>query len=293
MHRQGLAHRDVKPQNVLLRASQQRAQHQEHQEPQQPHAGGDRAAAGQYDPMPPLPLAAPDEDQILQRQEPPPDGQAGLRADGEQGWAAESWQSDGAAAGRGVAAAAAAAYTAAGAPAGGAAKPDGQQRQQQQHQKEAWWAERLHSWQTEHEGVLMDFGSTRPALVEVRNRAEAMAAQEDAEVGGPGSEDGQAPGQSAGQLAQASPLLAPLAQHERQAGATAGMAEAADRQLLHGATCGVGQRGGHPCARACSAHCQAACAKGCLTVPAPAPLAPAPSCLSLAAAPVYCPVPRP
>lgn len=177
MHSRELAHRDVKPQNVLLR---QRQPQEPEQQPQQQQAGGGAAAARPYDPMPTLPLVAPREDQSLQRQEQQAEEQAGE----EQGWAADAWQSDGDAAGRGAAAAAAAAYSAAGAAAERSAPPEaGQQQRQQQQEEEAWWAERLPSWRREHEAVLMDFGSTRPALVEVRNRAEAMAAQEDAEVG--------------------------------------------------------------------------------------------------------------
>ncbi|KAL4856247.1 Serine/threonine-protein kinase ENV7 [Chlorella vulgaris] len=42
--------------------------------------------------------------------------------------------------------------------------------------------QRLAAWQRQYEAVLMDFGSTRTALVQVRNRAEAMAVQEDAEA---------------------------------------------------------------------------------------------------------------
>ncbi|KAL4856246.1 Serine/threonine-protein kinase ENV7 [Chlorella vulgaris] len=37
--------------------------------------------------------------------------------------------------------------------------------------------QRLAAWQRQYEAVLMDFGSTRTALVQVRNRAEAMARQ--------------------------------------------------------------------------------------------------------------------
>jgi hypothetical protein len=34
-----------------------------------------------------------------------------------------------------------------------------------------------------YEAVLMDFGSARPAVVEIGNRMDAMALQEEAEVG--------------------------------------------------------------------------------------------------------------
>lgn len=47
---------------------------------------------------------------------------------------------------------------------------------------QAGWQQRLAAWQRQYEAVLMDFGSTRTALVQVQNRAEAMAVQEDAEA---------------------------------------------------------------------------------------------------------------
>ncbi|KAL4451544.1 hypothetical protein ABPG75_007206 [Micractinium tetrahymenae] len=187
MHSGELAHRDVKPQNVLLRKRQQQQQQRQQQDKQQQqqqhdqqhqHPGGGRATERAYDPVPPLPLAAPQEDQSLQRQEQQVEQQAEQWADGKQGWAAGSWQSSSDAAGSGTAAAAAAAYAAAGAPAELAAEHEGQR---QRRQEEAWWAGRLEPWRREHEAVLMDFGSARLAVVEVRNRMEAMAAQEDAE----------------------------------------------------------------------------------------------------------------
>lgn len=168
LHSRGLAHRDVKPQNVLLRLRQQAGG------PPDGSASG-AAAPAAYDPAPPIePLGS-------SREEP--------------GWEAGSW----------AASPSGAAAEAAGdsAPAVIAVEQESdppsssqrhrQQRQQQEHQHpawggaggtppEAWWASRLPAWQERYEAVLMDFGSTRSALVQVQGRQQAMAVQEDAEV---------------------------------------------------------------------------------------------------------------
>jgi len=164
MHSQlpALAHRDVKPHNVLLRRRQQGQQGQH-----AVHAGGlvgssSSRGAARYDPTPPL--EAPQEDQSPQRRQ--------QQAAPEQGWAEGAWQAE-------------PGGTTAAEEAGEAAviavEHEGQRQRETQ---ERWWAERLGGWRQRYEAVLMDFGSTRPALVEVATRRQAMTLQEDAEVGG-------------------------------------------------------------------------------------------------------------
>lgn len=154
-----LAHRDVKPQNVLLRVRQAA---------RQPGSGGSssaRPAPSSYDPAPPI--------------EPMGSGQ-----EQQQEWAAGSWDAGG---GGGLAAA----------PGRGSAAVIGVEEEgqgQRRHSRPAWggdaqppaewWQQRLEQWQERYEAVLMDFGSTRAALIEVRGRSQAMAAQEDAEASG-------------------------------------------------------------------------------------------------------------
>jgi serine/threonine kinase 16 len=113
-----LAHRDIKPQNVLIRRSQSAAS-----------ASGSAGAV-----------------QLLEQQQ-----QQGVPAEwsGAGGNGPELFE-----------------------PAVVAVEAGGQAGRQQ----------RLAAWQRQYEVVLMDFGSTRTALVQVRNRAEAMAVQEDAEA---------------------------------------------------------------------------------------------------------------
>jgi serine/threonine protein kinase len=66
---------------------------------------------------------------------------------------------------------------------GGQGGPQQQQRKRDvADAPQEWWERRLAAWRQRYEAVLMDFGSTRPAPVQVRNRAEAVAVQEDAEV---------------------------------------------------------------------------------------------------------------
>ena len=178
LHSRGLAHRDVKPQNVLLRPR--------HAAAGAADGGASASASGAaalaaYDPAPPIePLGG-------SREEP-------------------GWEPDWAAAPSDAAGAAAAGDDDDATPAVIAVEQEGsshssqqppqqQQRrqQQQEHQHpawggaggqppEQWWAGRLPAWQERFEAVLMDFGSTRTALVEVASRSQAMAVQEDAEV---------------------------------------------------------------------------------------------------------------
>ena len=159
-----LAHRDIKPHNVLLRRRQaDGATAAAAAACGSGGGGGGWPKAGAAMP----PLAAPREAQSVRRQQ----------TEDAPGWAAGEWGdgggSDGGAAGAGNAPGAAAVVP---------VEHEGQ-RQERQQQGDEWWASRLPRWQQRHEAVLIDFGSARPARVEVRSRMEAMAVQEDAEVG--------------------------------------------------------------------------------------------------------------
>ena len=153
-----LAHRDLKPQNVLLRLTQlptsagnQSQQPQQQQQLQQ--EGGSKPRPGGSNRVAPL------------------EQDGGEGNEQQQQWVAEGWQSDG------TPNTATAAVI--------AVEEEGQQRQPRAEQQgQQWWQQGLAQWRQRYEAVLMDFGSTRPALVQVRSRSEAMAAQEDAEVWG-------------------------------------------------------------------------------------------------------------
>ena len=173
-----LAHRDVKPQNVLLRRRPPAGV------PQSDgpggigvgQAGGSRS--GGYGPVPAL---LPLEEQQQQEQE--------GRQQQQQPWNVGEWRTSEGGAGQADGSAVATASTAAAVIAvvdeeGDKPLPP-QQQQQRQQPDEQWWQRRLEVWrQRGLEAVLMDFGSTRAQPVVVRNRSEAMVAQEDAEVGG-------------------------------------------------------------------------------------------------------------
>lgn len=176
MHRQepALAHRDVKPQNVLLRVGKQAQQAQRVQQAQQQQAAGGPASGGSYDPVPPIaPLGS------------------GSRDKEQQAWAAGECHGG---TGSGGGSAADGAPPPPESAAVIAVEQEGEEgRQQRRHRHPQWgsdggspppewWQQRLGRWQEQYEAVLMDFGSTRTARVEVQSRTQAMAAQEDAEV---------------------------------------------------------------------------------------------------------------
>lgn len=165
-----LAHRDVKPLNVLLR-SRQGAANGGHEAGQQQGQQRRWQQVVSYDPVPPI--------------EPLPSSR---EADG--GWEAGGWEDGGGS----TAAAGAAGAADSGTAAVIAVQQEGEQHRQARHHRHAswdadrgrlpdeWWQRRLPQWRQQHEAVLMDFGSTRSMPIAVRNRSQAMAAQEDAEV---------------------------------------------------------------------------------------------------------------
>lgn len=166
-----LAHRDVKPLNVLLRSRQAAANGGSQEAGQQQGQQQWRQQVGSYDPVPPI--------------EPLPSSR---EAGG--GWEAGGWEDGGGS----TAAAGAAGAANNGTAAVIAVQQEGEQHRQARHHRhaswdadrgrlpDAWWQRRLPQWRQQHEAVLMDFGSARPMPIAVRSRSQAMAAQEDAEV---------------------------------------------------------------------------------------------------------------